>query len=361
MTSPSKPQIISIARRSSALQDTTSFQYESGSVSNPFPLTFLETPAGDQEVRNGIGKVLEPEQTHRIRVNPADKIKVRVTPSNTPLSSARITGFHQSDVSYESSRNSVRTSLRHQSMDWILDELEFTVASFPTVRLQLNSPVIQHLRLPNADRLVTGWPLGNAPSPSKAPHSRYSIFRPLSSHPVTPQSPQISRDVLLQESDISIFNPLHPDPHTDPTLRALQTIFPNAELPALECLQATYLALNYLSPSSPSFFTHPRFLLPSPGAECPLNISTVPAKARAMLGIELSTSIPPTKTLCYHSQMSEHGEDRPRERIGELVVRLRDVVGDLLDEIGGKRPGLWDYEFLTALGEVIKMGEERRK
>lgn len=37
------------------------------------------------------------------------------------------------------------------------------------------------------------------------------------------------------------------------------------------------------------------------------------------------------------------------------------MVGDLLDEIGEKRPGLWDYEFLTALGEVVKMGEERGK
>lgn len=360
MTSPSRPQIISITRRPFSLQDTTSFQYESRSVSNPFPVTPPETPARDQTVRNGIRKELEPERTHAIRGNPSDKIKVHVTPPNSPFSSYRITESHQSGVSYESSKRSTPATLRHQPLDWILHELELAAANFPRLRLQLNSPVIHLLRLPNSDRLVTERPLGKALSPPGPPHSRYSIFRPLSSHPITPRSPQIPRDILIQNSNLAIFDPLHPDPLTDPTLCALQTIFPNAELPALESLQATYLALNYLSFTYPPSSTDPRLLSSSPGAEYPLKFSTVPPKARAMLGIQPPTSDTPPLSR-FDSQKSEHGDDGMRQRIGDLVVRLRDMVDDLLGEIGERRQGICDHTVLTAVGEVIKMGEERRK
>lgn len=317
-----------------------------------------ETLARDPKVGNGIGKVLEPEQTHQVRGDLSDKIKARVTPPNTRFSSYRITESHQSDIYYQSSKSSIRTALQHQPLDWILDELEFVVENFPGVRLQLNSPVIQHLRLPNADRLVTEWRLGNSLSQSKIPHSRYSLFRPLSSHPVTSRTSQDPRDVIFQNSNLAIFDALHPDLLTDPTFCALRTIFPDAELPTLECLQATYLALNYLSLTDPPSFTRPCSLSSSPRAEY---LSTVPPKARAMLGIQPLASIPLPKTPWFSPETPELGDDGLRERIGNLVVRLRDMVGDLLAVIGGRRLEGWDSAFLSAVGEVIKMGEERRK
>ncbi|MCJ1263325.1 hypothetical protein MMC22_003195 [Lobaria immixta] len=357
--SPSKPQIISITRRSSSFQNMSSFQTESRFVSNPFPVTPPETPVRDQKLRNGIGNILEPERTHAIRGNPSDKIKLCVTPPNMPFSSHCIPECQGSDVSYGSSRSSIRTSLRHQPWDWILDELEFTVTNFPRVRLQLNSPVIQHLRLPDADFFVKKWRERNASSPSKLPHSRYSIFKSLSSHPATPQGAQIPRG-FLQNSNLAAFDSLHPDPLTDPTVCALQTIFPNAELPALECLQATYLALNYLLLTQPPSFTPPCFLPSSPGGKYPLSLSTVPPKAREMLGIQppASNSLPKT---WFNPQTLQSGDNGLRKRIDDLVERLRDMVGDLLGELGKKRPGMCDNAILTAVGEVIKMGEERRK
>lgn len=62
-----------------------------------------------------------------------------------------------------------------------------------------------------------------------------------------------------------------------------------------------------------------------------------------------------------YSQTPEHGDDGLRKRIGDLVVSLRNMVDDLLEVIEERRPGGLDYKFLTAVGEVIKMGEERRK
>lgn len=351
MTSPSKPQIISITRRSSSLQDTPSFQHESRPMSAPFPVTTSRTSVRDQNVRKEIGNVLEPERSHLIRCNPSE---VRETPANTPFTSCRTTEFHQSDVCYESSRRSIHKTLRHQPLEWILDELDFVVANFPRIRLQLNSSVIHCIRLPNMDQMLTEWPLGNALSPSKAPHSRYSIFRPLSSHPVTSQIPQISRNTNLQKSNPAIFDPLHPDPLTDPTLCALQAIFPNAELPALECLQATYIALNYLSSACSGTLSSVA------EAQFPPDLSTVPPKARAMLGLKAPTSIPRPRTSWFYPQKIELGDEGPRGRIENLVVRLRDMVDDLLEVIGERKPGVWNYEFLTAVGEVVRMGEERK-
>lgn len=334
----------------------SSFHSESRSVSNPFPVTPPETPATDQKVRNGIGNVPEQERTHRIKGNPSDKIKLCVTPPNTPFSSHCILECKGSDVSHGSSRSSIRTSLRQQPLDWILDELEFTITNFPRLRLQLNSPVIQHLRLPDVDYFIEKWRERYASSPSKLPHSRYSIFKSLSSHPATPQSAQIPRD--LQNYNLAAFDSLHPDPLTDPTVCALQTIFPNAELPALECLQATYLALNYLLLTQPPYFTRPSFLPSSPGEGYPLSLSTVPPKAREMLDIQPPTSISQPKTWFY-PQTLESGDDGLRKRIDDLVARLRNMVGDLLGEFRKKKLGIYDNAFLTAVGEVIKMGEER--
>lgn len=327
-------------------------------MSNPLQINPSETLARDLKVGNGIGKVLKSEPTHQVRGDLSDKIKAHVKPPNTRSSSYCITESRQSDLSYEASKSSIRTALRHQPLDWILNELEFMVENFPGVRLQLNSPVIQRLRSPNTDRLGTEWRLGNPLSPSKPPHSRYSLFRPLSSHPLTSRAPQNPRDVIRQSPTLAIFDSPHPDLLSDPTFCALKTIFPNAELPTLECLQATYLALNYLSLTEPPSCTRRCSLSSSPRAEYP---STVPPKARAMLGIQPPSSISPPKTPWFTPETPGLGNDGLRERIGNLVVRLSDMVGDLLDVIGGRRLGGWDSAFLSAVGEVIKMGEERRK
>lgn len=60
-------------------------------------------------------------------------------------------------------------------------------------------------------------------------------------------------------------------------------------------------------------------------------------------------------------QTPEHGDDGLRKRVGDLVVSLRDMIDDLLEVFEERRRGGLDYTFLTAVGEVIKMGEERRK
>lgn len=79
-----------------------------------------------------------------------------------------------------------------------------------------------------------------------------------------------------------------------------------------------------------------------------------------MLDIQSPTSIPPTMPPFY-PQTLEHGDDGLKERIVDLIVRLRGMIGELLGEIGKRTLVLWDYAFFTAVGEVARMREEKRE
>lgn len=355
MTSPSKPQIITIPRRSChnfPLPD------ESGHEVDLAPTTPPETPIAVRTVqrpRNWTDRPLEPARQQRVIGRTRGKSEGMISPPNSPALMLHPVKPLQLDLSYQLPPHSFHIA-RHQPLDWMLDDLEFMAGGFPKTGLQLTSPVIRHLRMQRSG--CSGEESGprSRISPSNAPHSRYSIFKPLSSHPVTPQGSPTSGRTLFQDQNSSLFDPIHPKPSSiNPTLYALQTIFPNAAFPVLECLQANYLALNYLSLICPTSKPNAPFL--STDLKSPCNLSNVPPKARAMLGI-LSDPSPTASRL--HSQILEQGGDRTSRRIRRLTVKLRDVIRHLLKDVSGRRMKVWDDAFLRAVGEMVRMGEERR-
>ena len=206
---------------------------------------------------------------------------------------------------------------------WILRELEALVASIPHVNLQLDSPVILLIRLPAEQRRVP------RKTPPTLPLSRY-FPSPLSSHPTHP-----SFEFPLQAASL-------PKLPNNPTMRSLHIIFPDASLQILSSLQATYLALHYISTirlPSPSPRSSPSHCIETHSPLFP-NMSYIPAKARAMLGLQTPTTRPGLP-LSWTRPESRGW----RERIEELECKLRSgefIVSypsfPLASCLGGRRP-----------------------
>lgn len=345
MTSPLKPRIITISRRSCPIFP---LQDESCRILDPAIVTPPETPATVGRVRKRTDKPLEPERRQQFTTSTRKKLERPITPPKSPASAFEVVRSLQPDDSCELSPRSFQFGPQ-QPIDWVLDELECMIVGFPKTKLQLDSPVIQHLRLQNMGRSADDSRLSSRMSPSKAPHSRYSIFKPLSSHPIPRQS-------MFPGLSPAPFDPLYPTPPSaNPTLGALQSIFPNAASPALECLQATYLALNYISTMRSAPIPKPRLRPTDP--ETPCRRPGMLPKARAMLGI-LSNRSP--KTWRPQPQMPENWDDEPSGRIGYLTLQLRNVIRHLLGDVGGRKMGAWDDAFSRAIGEMVRIGEGKR-
>ena len=258
----------------------------------------------------------------------------------------------------------------------IMGELEAALHNYPTARLYLDSPVIQDIRTFNSMQQFTIQPPSSFNGSTRpiyaAPHSRYSIFQALSSHPVMSQATRSYRGLRvpgtaqLAPTFVSQSSVQSPNSGGDPTLSALRVIFPQVPAALLESLQATYLALNYVL-SSPNTSSGSLSGGPStpPSNSSLLPVSSIPPKALATLGIQ--TPLPSAARTSWLRPATPAAEDDEshmiedvahlRERRGNLQVSLRILVRGLLSEIEGRRLTKRDESLMRAVGEVVRFGE----
>ncbi|KAL8890571.1 MAG: hypothetical protein Q9215_002289 [Flavoplaca cf. flavocitrina] len=242
------------------------------------------------------------------------------------------------------------------STTWILQELEVLLADFPTLALRLNSPVIERLRA-----MTSGVSVADIPARqdfSRAPHSRFSPYRPTS-----PQS------MLHGNRSPRASNPI-PASQADTTAFALQNIFPQARPHHLESLQATYLAFQFIGnlPSSEFAMASTSGVAASPFASSIRHsrssslASNIPAKARAMLGLHSPVQSPasvPSPAVSWYRANSPELDSDVKMRLENVEILLERCVRRILIEIEGRRLGRADDALFRAVGEVIKMGERK--
>ena len=222
---------------------------------------------------------------------------------------------------------------------WIIMELEASFASIPPISLRLDNPVILQICLPAGQRRVPRRTIPTLPS------SRFSDFNgPLSSHPN--HSPF--------KSDLQVTPP--PIPPSPTHLRSLRIIFPDASSQLLSSLQATYLALHYVS----------TIHLPSPSSFSPLfpaethsplstNMPYIPAKARAMLGLQTPTTRPGLPASWTRLELRGW-----RERIENLEGKLRREVVRFVRMCEGSDLGE-NEALVRAVGEIIDFEQENSR
>ena len=228
-----------------------------------------------------------------------------------------------------------------QITSWIIMELEEWVASIPQVNLQLDSPVMIQICLQAGQR---GVPKKTLP---KLPLSRYSNFNgPLSSHPT--HSPFNNH---LQIAFPPIF------PASPSNLRSLRIIFPHASSQLLSSLQATYLALRYIStihlPSPSSCF--PPFSCSKTHTPLSPTMPYIPAKARAMLGLQTPTTRPGLPASWRRPETRGW-----RERIENLECKLRREVTRLIRMCEGSNFGKNDA-LVRAVGQIVDIEQENAR
>lgn len=373
MHSPTKPKVITIARRgSSGSPNKDTCPEPPARYAERRPATPPETPqsAVGLEVRSSASPT-KPGSWKESTSSGRDQVPL--TPPNSRLATprAKSTVRRTSTLSSKALRvESISQVLSTDSTDndailWVIAELEAAIYNHPTARLYLDSPIIAHIRSSSgADTRQRPTPEHSHTGKSAVPHSRYSIFRPLSSHPVTSQDAACYRGVQYQ-------SPKYAKDHQNAlsayqgsaTLSALRVVFPQAPGALLDSLQATYLALNYVSsiPITASSPCHP-----SP-ASSGLSFSAIPRKALATLGIQAPMSSPAPSTSWLRSETPDvkEGEsstdnnriDKHKERLGNLQVSLRISVRGLLGEIEGRRLGKRDESLVRAVAEVVRCGE----
>ncbi|KAL8675235.1 MAG: hypothetical protein Q9168_000355 [Polycauliona sp. 1 TL-2023] len=246
------------------------------------------------------------------------------------------------------------------STAWILQELEMLLADFPIAALRLHSPVIKRLRATTLGVSVADTPRHRSP---RAPHSRYSPYRPLSSHPLSPQS-----SLHQDQSPSAIWSPSAPQ--AGPTAFALRTIFPQAGAHQLDALQATYLAYQFIVNLPSSDFAAASdsdaaafpFTLSIKHSSSSSLVSNIPPKARAMLGLDSPVQSPipfaPSAVSWYRATSPELDSD-VKTRLENVELLLETSVRKILIEIEGRPLGKAGDSLVRAVGEVIKMGERK--
>ncbi|KAI4239677.1 MAG: hypothetical protein LQ349_000151 [Xanthoria aureola] len=245
------------------------------------------------------------------------------------------------------------------STAWILQELELLLADFPLTALRLQSPVIKRLRA-QISGVSMADPSARNPC-STAPYSRYSPYRPLASHPMSPQS-LLHRD----QSSGATYPP--PVAQADPTSIALRTIFPQARPHHLDSIQATYLALQFIVnlPSSGFAVASPSDATASPPTTSAKHsrsssiASSIPRKARAMLGLDSPVRSPSpvaSPAVSWYRASSPELDLDVKARLENVELLLETSVRRLLVEIEGRPLRKTDDALIKAVGEVIKMGE----
>ncbi|KAL8657364.1 MAG: hypothetical protein Q9226_001990 [Calogaya cf. arnoldii] len=365
--SPSKPRLVTISpRRSSpgkiSTQPMTPLNTQRALISAFSPDTPPETPdvavPSDEDAR---------PTSHNVTEQPLVDVDAKITHPLTPPNSRIPTPFDNIDKI----TSSASACLQDHSC-WIppamtqldpltgriLQELEVLLADFPLTALRLHSPVITRLRAATSDVSIPGA------SPryhdSAAPHSRYSSYRPLSNHPMN----QVHRDRSPRVADRP------PAIQADLTIFALRTIFPQARAHHLDSLQATFLALHFIVNIPSSDFTVASV---SDVAASPFSTSikhsrssslasNIPAKARAMLGLDspVRSSTPfASPAVSWYRASSPELDSNAKARLENVELLLETSARKILVEIQGRPLGRADDALVRAIGEVIKMGERR--
>lgn len=206
--------------------------------------------------------------------------------------------------------------------------------------LHLSTAVIQNIRLASTH---TKQPH----TPPTIPLSRFSTFTP-PPRPLSSQTPITPPNSASSAAHISTQATSYPKPN--PTLQALGTIFPNATTCLLSTLYATYLAFNYVHniPLPPENYY--------PG-EYGTDISYIPSKARAMLGLRMPGRRTPLPSCWVRPCVEGMGW---RERIEKVKCGLTRELGRVLRECVGCDLGvLVDEVMVRAVGEVVRLVKQR--
>ena len=372
--SPIKPKIVTIPRRGSSgspLKATPLSLDGLPRSTERRPATPPETPQSAVALSIGSRTSHTEASNHKVSCGKAPILSL--TPPNSRLATPRTRSTVRCTSNFNSQASraeAVSRALHPFSPDkgaalWVMGELEAAIHNHPTARLYLDSPIVEHIRSLCSmrssqaiiqERTCTGR--------FAAPHSRYSIFRPLSSHPIAAQDAQYKSPTCCEDRHTKLLaSPCNT------TLFALRVVFPHAPGALLDSLLATYLALNYLtslpcpvpsascvsaSPSSPASSGHA--------------FSSIPRKALATLGIHAPTASPAAGTSWLRSESPDiRGREmktddsiqqqKEKERMENLQVSLRISVRGLLGEIEGRRLGKRDESLVRAVGEVVRYGE----
>lgn len=346
-TSPSKPQVISTLRRRATIhpfEKATPVCPDHG-FSVSYPHTPPSTPAFSESVVGlGIKSVIDKkheEAYERIKAKPT---WTQTPPSSNPSSTGtvrRVPAETTPPVRADTPRPAAPVQPQLSELtSWIITELEASIAETPQINLQLDSPVILQICLPAGQRRIP------RKTPQTLPLSRYSNFNgPLYSHP-TNSSSKFPMQAPSPNSP--------PAPPTNISMRSLHIIFPYASSQLLSSLQATYLALHYIA----------TIHLPSPATRSPASsfietnsplspkMSYIPAKARAMLGLEIPTTRPALPVSWTRPETRAW-----RERIEELKCKLRSEVVRLIGTCEGSDLGR-NEALVRAVGEIVTFGQE---
>ena len=342
-TSPSKPQVVCTPRRRATINpfEKPTLFCSNGSLSIPYPNTPPLTPAFPESVIGlGIDPIIERKYDKTCERSEAKPKWTQTPPKSSSIDTVRRfllepTPAIRADILRPTPLDQPPMSERNY---WIIMELEASIASTPLVNLQLDSPVIIQICLLIGQRRVPSKRQPNSPL------NRYSKFNgPLSSHPTNSLF-----DFPLQAISS------HIPPTTPISTRALRIVSPHASSQYLSSLQATYLALRYvstihlISPSSyapPSSYdeTHPALSA---------NMPYIPAKARAMLGLlQTPTTRPGLPASWTQSQSRGWGE-----RIENLECKLRREVLRLIRMCQGSDS---DEALVRAIGQIIDFAQEK--
>ena len=340
--------MISTPRRRAAIRpfETRTAIRSTRGVLIPYPHTPPPTPASSESVVGlGIDSVADrkyDEAYERIKAKPT----WTQTPPNSKPSLAgtarRVQPERNPPVRADTPRPTtpVQPQLLSELALWIITELETSFASVPQVNLRLESPVILQIYLQRRIPQKT---------PPTLPLSRHSNFNgPLSNHPT-----HCSSEFLRQAAS----PPVPPGLNTNITTRSLHVIFPHASSQLLSSLQATYLALHYIStihPSSPSACSSPRSLDENFSPLSP-NISYIPAKARAMLGLRAPTTR--SRLPASWTRPEERGWE---QRIEDLKCKLRSEAAKFVSLCEGSDLGN-NEALVRAVGQVVRFGQEAHR
>lgn len=330
------------------------------------PITPPEGPATTPKTSRRVYEAHETEEIKRIAKVAKANHRPPITPPNSPVES-RVTS---SKVTYLDSvpRDSRRASYsrkRFQPVAWILDDLEFVVGNFPLTRPQLDSPVIQHIRreFMNATRSSSAVPQSTVHS---LPHSRYST-RHLDSAFGSFSAHSLSHSTGGGVPHTEIFGlcpPSFGSPNSIPsfmstppmstTLYALQNVFPHAPHHTLDCVQATFFALAYVSSIC---ISHNVSLSATPVLSHSYCAATPTAQEK--LGQRVYLDPPRSGTSWLRPQTPECLEaEISAQRLESLTVSLKKLFGELLTEIDdGRQLGAGDNALARAVQEMIRLCE----
>ncbi len=324
-----------------------------------------EAPATPSTSSQGNHEAQEFERTRRLSEAMMAHSRAPITPPNSPIESEGMSSeFSYPQVQIGDSRIPNHGMKRYQPTAWILDELEFLATNFPSTRLQLDSPVIQHIRREMIT--IADSPLADPPLAwSSAPRSRYSThcrevkFRPLSNHLEKHGGAERFRNAQRDPCALGLGTNWSTAPRT---LYALQTVFPTATSHTLDCVQATSFALAYLS-SMQICHNRASSAPNDPGSPTglPDTYRSVPSKAQEMLGLKMHPAPSYSGTSWLRSQTSERPGDSSWRRLESLRATLNGVFRDLLAEMCRRRLGREDDAFVRAVQEMIRLGEGEGK